>query len=354
MHPYFGKFVPQLVEYFLHRDLKNAKLVCDPFAGSGTTIVESNVMAKPSIGLDISKFNVLLCSVKTAKYDMPKLKKEVDIALHDTQKAVKSTNLDNYVSDRAGSATTTDSEYLNTWFHPEALCVLLAFREAIKSRRYQDVLKAILTRSARSSRMIAHYETDHPKEPQAKDYYCVKHDRMCHPTKNAMSFLKRYCSDTVNRIAQYQSIRKDVYTKVKHGDSSQFDFSETRISDVFTSPPYVGLVDYHEQHRYAYELLGLDDNSKAEIGSKRSGSSKRAIWNYKQGITAVFKNTAKYLPRDGTVIIVVNDKFRLYDDIVGDSGLVMKKRLCREVNRRSGRRATSFNEDILICGLDGR
>ena len=50
IHPYFGKFVPQLVEYFLHSDLKDAMLVCDPFAGSGTTIVESNVMGKDSIG----------------------------------------------------------------------------------------------------------------------------------------------------------------------------------------------------------------------------------------------------------------------------------------------------------------
>ena len=40
----------------------------------------------------------------------------------------------------------------------------------------------------------------------------------------------------------------------------------------------------------------------------------------------------------------------LYDDIVHDGGLAIKKRFAREVNRRSGRRASSFSEDILICG----
>ncbi len=43
LHQYVGKFVPQLVDYFLQRNLKNSKLICDPFMGSGTTLVESNV-----------------------------------------------------------------------------------------------------------------------------------------------------------------------------------------------------------------------------------------------------------------------------------------------------------------------
>ena len=55
------------------------------------------------------------------------------------------------------------------------------------------------------------------------------------------------------------------------------------------------------------------------------------------------------MDKKGSFIIVVNDKLNLYDDIVSDAGLYVKKRLCREVNRRSGRRATSFNEDILVC-----
>ena len=63
IHPYFGKFVPQLARHFLQTELKNSKLVCDPFMGSGTTIVEANLNGTPSIGLDISKFNVMMCKV---------------------------------------------------------------------------------------------------------------------------------------------------------------------------------------------------------------------------------------------------------------------------------------------------
>lgn len=356
LHQYVGKFVPQLVEYFLKRDLKKSKLICDPFMGSGTTLVESNIHGIPSIGLDISKFNVMLCNVKTKNYDISSLRRETNSILEKTLSSISKTNLDNFISNKKKRKLgITDSEYLNTWYHPDALHTLLVFCDLIPDYKHQDILKIILSRSARSSRMIAHYETDFPKKPQRDDYYCIKHDRICHPTKNSMVFLKRYCKDVVNRIEEFQQIKQDVYTKPLHGDSRKFDFSKMKINDVFTSPPYIGLLDYHEQHRYAYELLGLQDNSNLEIGKKSEGSSKSAISNYMTNITKTIKNITEssFDRKNGVFIIVVNDKLGLYDDIISDAGMVIKKRFCRNVNRRSGRRATSFNEDIIICKPDG-
>lgn len=355
LHQYVGKFVPQLVDYFLKRNLKNSKLICDPFMGSGTTLVESNVYGIPSIGLDVSKFNVMLCNVKTKNYNITNLRKEVNAILENTLSNISKTNLNNFISNKKSRKLNINSDYLNTWYHPEALHALLIFRDLIPQYKYQDVLKIILSRSARSSRMIAHYETDYPKAPQKEDYYCLKHDRICHPTKNSLSFLKRYCHDVLKRIDEFQQIRNDVYTKALHGDSSKFDFSELKINDVFTSPPYIGLIDYHDQHRYAYELLGLQDHSELEIGQRKKGSSKIAIANYKKSITKTLKNITEssFDRKNGSFIIVVNDKLDLYNEIVSDAGMIIQKRLCRNVNRRSGRRATSFNEDILICKSDG-
>ena len=42
---------------------------------------------------------------------------------------------------------------------------------------------------------------------------------------------------------------------------------------VITSPPYPGLIDYHEQHRYASELLDLHDRRDEEIGPAAAGRS---------------------------------------------------------------------------------
>ena len=217
LHPYLGKFVPQLVDYFLKRDMKNAKLICDPFMGSGTTLVEANVNGIPSTGFDISEFNAMLCNVKTKQYDVTRLQKTVNAILAQTLSTSSKSSLDNYMTKRIRTVSAkTDSKYLKTWYHPEALHSLLIFKSLIPHYDYQDVLKVILSRSARSSRMIAHYEVDFPKKPYGEDYFCLKHSRICHPTKNSEQFLKRYCKDVLRRISEFQHMRKNVYTKPVH------------------------------------------------------------------------------------------------------------------------------------------
>lgn len=42
LHPYLGKFIPQLVEIFLRKF--QPETVCDPFCGCGTTLVEAKTM----------------------------------------------------------------------------------------------------------------------------------------------------------------------------------------------------------------------------------------------------------------------------------------------------------------------
>ena len=77
LHPYLGKFIPQLVEWFLKRHFKVGDWVLDPFMGSGTTLVQACELAMPSVGIDISEFNCLVARSKLAKYDLLKARREV-------------------------------------------------------------------------------------------------------------------------------------------------------------------------------------------------------------------------------------------------------------------------------------
>ena len=54
---------------------------------------------------------------------------------------------------------------------------------------------------------------------------------------------------------------------------------------------YPGLIDYHEQHRYAYELLGLVDRREEEIGAAAAGRRSAAVESYVEAMSAVFANT---------------------------------------------------------------
>jgi hypothetical protein len=61
-------------------------------------------------------------------------------------------------------------------------------------------------------------------------------------------------------------------------------------------------------------------------------------------MSEAFDNTAAQLPRDGWVVIVVNDAYDLYPAILENAGLLLEERLTRHVNRRTGRRAGEFFE----------
>lgn len=124
-------------------------------------------------------------------------------------------------------------------------------------------------------------------------------------------------------------------------------FAEVR--DELTSPPYPGLIDYHEQHRYAYELLGLDDRRERELGAAARGTSKAAIEEYVGGIASVLTRAKAALRLGAPVCIVANDRRELYPEILERAGLRLDERLERHVNRRTGRRAGEYFESILIC-----
>jgi len=55
------------------------------------------------------------------------------------------------------------------------------------------------------------------------------------------------------------------------------------------------------------------------------------------------------LRRGGPIVIVVNDRREIYPEILERSGLRLEERLRRHVNRRTGRRAGEYFEDVLIA-----
>src|SRR2546423_2002477 len=81
LHPYLGKFIPQLVEALLHRHVPPRGRVLDPFAGSGTTLVQALESGREATGVDIAAFNCLLMRVKTTAHNPFVLERELRGAL---------------------------------------------------------------------------------------------------------------------------------------------------------------------------------------------------------------------------------------------------------------------------------
>lgn len=350
LHPYLGKFIPQLVEIFLRKYFRPGQTVLDPFCGSGTTLVQANELGVNSIGYDISAFNVLLSRAKVRKYDVDRARAEVLDALDKLRRLTQSRTQLGLWEERAAELEIPkiDNEYLQKWYAPKALDQLLTYRYLIQNEGYlyRDLLKIILSRSARSARLTTHYDLDFPKRPQTEPYWCYKHSRTCYPTTEAFKFINRYSLDTLRRIEEFAALRTNARGEVRHADSRRANFQP--IDGVITSPPYVGLIDYHDQHAYSYHLLGLKDRRKSEIGPAVNGSGHRAKRQYQLDIAKVFGRAVEAMSRGGWLVVIIHDSANLYPGIASLCEVEVVAVLDRHVNRRTGRRSSEFYESIYI------
>lgn len=90
-HAYKAKFFPRFVRSLIvsNLDLSSQSVnVCDPYVGSGTTLVESSLMGFNSLGIDIDPLSCMISSIKTdaLSWDLE------DIAINFSFKQLKTEN----------------------------------------------------------------------------------------------------------------------------------------------------------------------------------------------------------------------------------------------------------------------
>ena len=375
IHPYLGKFIPQLVEWFLTKYFKENDIILDPFMGSGTTLVQGNELKMHTIGVDISEFNCRISKVKTNKYELDKLKNEVIEAenrltqfsnrlITQDPKQIQIFPEEKLDELKKSLLSDVNSEYLTTWFAERTLFEMMYYKRLIKEFEYQDLLTVLLSRATRSCRLIPHYDLATPKKPiePGIEYWCRKHNKNCRPIEQLLVKIHNYSMDTVRRISQFGGLRSDKSISVLQGDSTKINifnklknapFGKRKIDGIYTSPPYVGQIDYHDQHIYAYELFGIKRNDEKEIGPKKSGKSIKAKENYVNGISAVFSNMNRFLKDDAKIFIVANDRFNLYPTIAEKSGLEIVKEHHRAVTKRTEQGNNPYQETIFYMKKKG-
>ncbi len=193
LHPYLGKYIPQLVEELFRRHVPAGGRVLDPFAGSGTTLVQALESGLDSAGVDIAAFNCLLMRVKTASYNPFVLERELRDALARFE--------------RGDGAAAVATPYVAKWFAPQARDELLRFRVARRGLRARR-------RPADRARARRAFGPAHdplrsrlPAQPQAEPYWCFKHKRECRPVDHADHFIRRYTLDTLARLKEFARVR---------------------------------------------------------------------------------------------------------------------------------------------------
>ena len=337
LHPYLGKFVPQLVEALLERHLPRARNVLDPFAGSGTTLVQSLESGRDATGVDVAAFNCLLMRVKTAEYNLFTLENELRDSLR---------RLEAFDGARPPATKRLRGRVVRAESRGRARLLPLADR-GLRARG-RDARRAHARRPLREThdplrpRLPARAAGRRVLVPQAPEDVPPRRARRALPPP----LRARHARADPRLLARARARTSSAV--VLHGDARELELGGP-FDGIVTSPPYPGLIDYHEQHRYAYELLALDDRRELELGAAERGASAKAIGDYVEGIAAVFANARESLRRGARVVIVINDRRELYPEILDRAGLSIETRYRRHVNRRTGRRAGEFFEDVIVA-----
>ncbi|AEE95381.1 DNA methyltransferase [Mahella australiensis] len=424
LHPYKGKFIPQLVEYFLddHTDdfkketyFRKGDIVLDPFCGSGTTLVQCNELDMHAIGIDVSAFNALISNVKVLKYDLTdvfvetqnitkaldrfsaelkitEFEEELQNKLsefndryfpspdfkywisegkiredeYSKQKAMEFMIIYNELVNKYGIKLTQDKSdtFLDKWYLENVrkeIDYVFSLIKGIKNINTKKIISIILSRTIRSCRATTHSDLATLKEPVISTYYCTKHKKLCKPIFSIKNWWQRYSKDTIKRLTDFDKIRTRTFQICLTGDSRTIDIvrelenknklfaemvSKQKISGIFSSPPYVGLIDYHEQHAYAYDLFGFARKDELEIGPLYKGQNKEARESYIEGIAQVLNNCKRFMVKDYNVFLVANDKYNLYPTIAEQAGMKIVNQYKRPVLNRTERDKGAYSEII--------
>jgi len=277
-HRYPAKFIPQLVKKLILQYSKKKDVILDPFGGCGTTLVESKIMGRNSIGVDVNKIAVLISKAKTQKIDSKYLEKKNKKLL---EKILNSTDKKNYYKNA--------NKRLQYWFNPEQFNKLRIIYNCIREEKdnrlklfysccFSNILKTCSVWYSKSIKPMR----DLGKK-NIEPYYAFKRHLEFMTQKNK-EFEKILEKNKENNI----------FCQIKKGDARNLKLKDKSIDLIITSPPYVTSYEYADIHQLSILWFGFSKNikefKKNFIGTTARNKEKKVFTGTLKRMTEKLKN----------------------------------------------------------------
>lgn len=243
-HRYPAKFIPQIVSRLVRGYTKKGDIVVDPFGGCGTTVVESKIMGRPSIGVDINPVAVLITNAKKTPIQPSKLeecfaKLKVKIDYFDENTKVE----------------VPKHERIDYWFKPtEKRKLAFLFSEILKIKDkdvrnfflcgLSNILKNCSIWLQKSNKPTRDFNKN-PAEPFAIFSRQIKS-------------MMRGNVDFFNLLEE--SGFSHIPCEVHCADARKIPVKLNSISLIVTSPPYVTSYEYADLHQLSALWFNHTDN----------------------------------------------------------------------------------------------
>lgn len=258
IYPYKGKFHPQMIRALLNIiGLKEGDLVCDPFSGSGTTALESQLLGINFYGIDISPLCVLQGKVKTNSIrkilEIKEIKNEISNKLNQ--------NLFNSEVDYYKVLEEIDDEDVRNFY---SLARLVAISD--NARRGKEFEKSFV--------------------------------------KN-LNLMIESVEDFSEVVEKLKLKIGDV--KIEVGDVRNIKLPDNSVDGIITSPPYSIALDYVENDEHSLQDLGYEVVKLREdfIGVRGNGKNKIELYN--QDMAKAYSEFHRILKKGKYAVVVIGN-----------------------------------------------
>jgi site-specific DNA-methyltransferase (cytosine-N4-specific) len=288
-HPYPAKFIPQIPHELIEKLADSRDWVLDPFCGSGTTLVESRVLGRHAVGVDVNPLSCLISRVKTTVLTerQHRIARDIVLAASDTVQRRPEIQVGRF-------------EGIDRWFKPEIQEELAALRCAIDVVDDVGVREFLLVAFSAVVVKVSNQESDTRYKAIAKDVKRGDPSRL---------FAVRV-SQSLARMTEFAVLAKDSEVRVILGDSTTVELGDIKFDLIVTSPPYMNSYDYYLYHKHRMNWLGLGyrDAQAKEIGSRNKHNDYGlGLEAYNEPIRQVVANVSRNLKRGGYWAVVIGD-----------------------------------------------
>jgi DNA modification methylase len=232
-HRYPAKFLPNLVKKLIEEYTVKNDVIADMFAGCGTSLVESKVHGRKSIGVDINPVAQLITKAKTNPIDPTILNKRV-LALNK--------KISKYKKEEYSSIAV--HKKIDYWFSPSHKFKIAFLYDCILCFRDENVrtfFLVALSNILKNCSMWLQSSTKPQIDPNKK------------PSDPFRSFDIQVKRMIKKNEEYYTELKKNGYLKtsceIMLQDARKTTIKSGSISAIITSPPYVTSYEYADIHQ---------------------------------------------------------------------------------------------------------
>ncbi|MBI2652064.1 hypothetical protein HYX00_01245 [Candidatus Woesearchaeota archaeon] len=247
-HKYPAKFIPQLAKRCIKENTKINELVCDPFMGCGTTLIESLVSERKTVGVDINPVAYLISKVKTNPINPDKLKNETDKVLYDLKLYFESRNKNQKTLSKIEIAPIVpNNERIEYWFPDkklrEELGTIFGRIDTIKDKDIRDFCLCAFSNILKNASIWLMKSIKPTRDLNKK-------------IDIPMNLFSRQIKKMISGNDVYWNILSTnvkgnlkTYLNLKKADARNLPAENNSVSLIVTSPPYVTSYEYADLHQ---------------------------------------------------------------------------------------------------------